>query len=37
VTKNDAVLHHETYFLHNLDILERIPGDGDDVGPFAGR
>jgi len=31
-----AILHHEAYVLDGSDVVERIAGDGDDVGVVAG-
>ena len=36
VSINNPVLHHEHHLLHSLNILQRIAGHGDNVGPFAG-
>ena len=33
---DDAVFHYEGYFLQGGDVVERIAGDGDDIGEVAG-
>jgi len=30
-----SALHHEFDSLHLGDVLQRVPGDGDDIGVFA--
>jgi hypothetical protein len=32
---DDAVFHYEGHFLKGRDVLERVAGDGDDVGVIA--
>src|SRR5436309_2619333 len=34
--EDDAILHHEAYFLQSGHVLKRIAWNGDDVGKFAG-